>query len=284
MHEIYVIDGCKYDNPSIDYSNKDTYSEFQDKLIDFKTKLISDISSKTSKTYFKFGDGDFYFLNKKPKGSAKPGIRALKKPYFMINHKKFVEGSKQNDVYMSLITKTHSDMLQTYFKKTFDYPSEFVYGLIANKWITKYTTKNIGIIGADVKLEIINSLIQKQEYKEFLGIEKFSDYISIPQRFACDNLRKVNKSVIKQLEKSSSDLFLLGVGHVKSGMLHRLKEHSNAVFLDIGVGVDALAGIVNLTRPYFGGWTNYQLKNQSIYSEVDFLVNKINNIKNIKFI
>lgn len=284
MHEIYVIDGCKYDNPSKDYSNKDTYSEFQDKLIDFKTKLISDISSKTSKTYFKFGDGDFYFLNKKPKGSAKPGIRALKKPYFMINHKKFVEGSKQNDVYMSLITKNHSDMFQTYFKKTFDYPSEFVYGLIANKWITKYTTKNIGIIGADVKLEIINSLIQKQEYKEFLGIEKFSDYISVPQRFACDNLSKVNKSVIKQLEKSSSDLFLLGVGHVKSGMLHRLKEHSNAVFLDIGVGVDALAGIVNLTRPYFGGWTNYQLKNQSIYSEVDFLVNKNNNIKNIKLI
>ena len=75
---------------------------------------------------------------------------------------------------MSLITKNHSDMFQTYFKKTFDYPSKFVYGLIANKWITKYTTKNIGIIGADVKLEIINSLIQKQEYKEFLGIEKFS--------------------------------------------------------------------------------------------------------------
>ena len=143
--------------------------------------------------------------------------------------------------------------------------------------------------GSELKSEflipsVINSLIQKQEYKEFLGIEKFSDYISIPQRFACDNLRKVNKSVIKQLEKSSSDLFLLGVGHVKSGMLHRLKEHSNAVFLDIGVGVDALAGIVNLTRPYFGGWTNYQLKNQSIYSEVDFLVNKINNIKNIKFL
>ena len=76
------------------------------------------------------------------------------------------------------------------------------------------------------------------------------------------------------MEKSSSDLFLLGVGHVKSGMLHRLKEHSNAVFLDIGVGVDALAGIVNLTRPYFGG-DKLSTKKSNIYSEVDFWLIKL---------
>ena len=48
--------------------------------------------------------------------------------------------------------------------------------------------------------------------------------------------------------------------------------------------MDALAGVVNLTRPYFGNWTNFQLKNQRIYSEVDYLVNNVNRIDNIKLI
>ena len=42
---------------------------------------------KNNLTYYKFGDGDYYFLRKEPRGSAKPGRRALKRPYFLINHK-----------------------------------------------------------------------------------------------------------------------------------------------------------------------------------------------------
>jgi len=52
-------------------------------------------------------------------------------------------------------------------------------------------------------------------------------------------------------------LFLVSVGHVKSGLLSELKLFRNAVFLDVGVGIDALAGIVNLSRPYFGDWQNF---------------------------
>ena len=284
MNPKYLILDTEYLNPSSEYEDENLYSDFQNKLGFFKEEFLSNIYSDIPKTYYKFGDGDYYFLKKDPRGSAKPGKRAIKKPYFLINHRPFVNGATQNDYYMSLIPKMHKDMFEDYYKKNFDFPSEFVYGLTANKWLTSSTTTKIGLIGADIKLEIIFNLMNKQEYKEYLGLNEFTDYISIPQRFACDNLNKVYKSVSKKLEKSSAELFLLGIGHVKSGLLSRLKKHSNAVFLDIGIGVDALAGVVNLTRPYFGNWTNFQLKNQRIYSEVDYLVNNVNRIDNIKLI
>lgn len=284
MNPNYLILDTEYLNPNKEYEDENLYSEFQYKLEFFKKELLFNINSDIPKTYYKFGDGDYFFLKKDPRGSAKPGKRAIKRPYFMINHRSFIKGATQNDYYMSLIPKMHTDMFEDYFKKDFDFPSEFVYGLTANKWLTSSTTPKIGLIGADVKLEIISNLMNKQEYKEYLGVSEFTDYISIPQRFACDNLKKVYKSVSKDLEKSSADMFLLGIGHIKSGLLSRLKNHSNAVFLDIGVGIDALAGVVNLTRPYFGNWTNFQLKNQKIYSEVDYLVNNINRIDNIKLI
>ena len=75
------------------------------------------------------------------------------------------------------------------------------------------------------------------------------------------------------MKNSSSKLFLLGVGHVKSGLLSELKKIKNAVFLDIGVGIDALAGVINIKRPYFGLWNNFQIKNDSIYKEIDILIN-----------
>ena len=126
--------------------------------------------------------------------------------------------------------------------------------------------------------------MEKQEYKEYLGIENFSDYISIPQRFAADNLSKTKRLVKKQLTKANSNLFLVGIGHVKTGLLHEFKNYNRSVYLDIGVGMDALAGVVNLTRPYFGNWKNYQLKNSSLYKEIDFLVNKNNHVKNIHYL
>ena len=70
-------------------------------------------------------------------------------------------------------------------------------------------------------------------------------------------------------------IFLVGIGHVKSALLYKLKEYKKGVqFIDIGVGMDAVAGIVNNNRPYFGNWKNYRLKNETIYKDVDFLIRK----------
>lgn len=272
MNELFYIDNTLFKNPNIEYSNKNLYPNFQQKIDEFKKSIINNTNNQIPKTYYKFGDGDYYFLKKSALGSAKPGNRALKKPYFLINHKKFVEGAKKNDFYTTLLPSMHTKMFYEIFKKNFDFPSEIIYGLVANKWIFK-NIKKIGIIGADKKLELIHELMQHQEYREYLGLENFESYIQIPQKFACDNLNKTINTVRSQISSSNAKLYLVGVGHVKSGLLHELKNFNNSVFLDIGVGIDAIAGIVNVNRPYFGKWNNYQIKNSNLYKNIDYLIN-----------
>ena len=264
MLDKYKITNTIYLDPPKEFSNENLFQDFQLELNNFKTQIMNDIKNSNNNTYYKFGDGDYYFLKKDPKGSAKPGRRALKKPYYLINHKKFVEGSKQNNFYTSQIQTMHKNMFRELFGKPSDFPSEYIYGLVANKWFFNNINQNIGLIGADKKIELIHNLMEHNQYQEYIGVQKFTDYITIPQRFACDNLKKTIKTTKKQLLNSESKVFFVGVGHVKSGLLHELKNIKKAIYIDIGVGIDALAGIVNLTRPYFGQWENLPLKRKSI--------------------
>ena len=127
------------------------------------------------------------------------------------------------------------------------------------------------MIGAGAKLNIIKNLMEAPQYQEYLGLEKFEDYISLPQKFACDDLEATEKMVASQLMKSTSKIFLMGMGHVKSGLIHRLSKYRNAVFLDVGASIDALAGIIDVDRPYAGDWTNYQIDDVQLYKGIDFL-------------
>jgi len=281
VHKNFHIDNTTFINHNDVYDDPDVYPDFQYKLEAFKDLITNNIKENIAKTYFKFGDGDYYFLKKESFGSATPGRRALRKPYYLLPHKKFVKGSLLNDYYLTKIDKLHQEMYEELFKKEMDFPSEFVYGLTSNKWFLSKFKNDIGIIGADKKLEVIQMLMEKDEYKNYLQLDNFSDYIAIPQKFAVDKINQIKKQVKKKLEKSTSKIFLIGVGHVKSALLHHLPEYKDAQFIDIGVGIDALAGIVNNERPYFGNWRNYRIKDSKIYEEVDFLINK-NKIQNIK--
>ena len=120
-------------------------------------------------------------------------------------------------------------------------------------------------------MNIIKNLMEAPQYQEYLGLEKFEDYISLPQRFACDDLEATERMVGEQLKNSTSKIFLMGMGHVKSGLIHRLKKYTDAVFLDVGAAIDALSGIIDIERPYFGDWTNYQIDEIPLYEGVDFL-------------
>ena len=74
-----------------------------------------------------------------------------------------------------------------------------------------------------------------------------------------------------QLEKSKSKLFLLGIGHAKSGILHKFSQWKpNSVFLDVGAGIDMIAGSINSKRPFAGGWINYRIKDYD-YSNIDYM-------------
>ena len=269
--DLYKIDGTiNYDTEPC-FHNPDTYPRFQEELEEFKHLLIELVYLNEPKTFYKFGDGDYYFLRKEPVGSATPGRRALSKGYDQINHEAFVEGAELCDYYTCEIYPTNRARFADVISRKVDYPAEFGYGLVTNKWILETFSGRIGLIGADQKMNIIQNLMEAPQYQDYLGLEKFEDYISLPQKFACDDIDATEQMVAEQLKNSTSKIFLMGMGHVKSGLIHRLKKHANAVFLDVGASIDALAGIIDVNRPFAGDWTNYQIDEPHLYEGVDFL-------------
>ena len=271
MENIYKIEGSIFKNPPSEYSDKTVFPDFQNQLEIFKNTLKKQVKDGNGVTYYKFGDGDYFFLKKEGVGSAKPGNRALSKKYWRINHKEFKKGSKKNHFYLCEIINSNKNYFNEIFKKNFDYPAEFVYGLTSNRWLTNTFSGKIGIIGAKEKIELIRNLLEHEIYKEYLGLDQFLDYIEIPQKFACDDINNLRKKVSAQLKNSKSEVFLYGIGHVKSGLSYLFPEYKKAVYLDIGSGVDALAGIIDKQRPYFGNWTNYKLNDDSFYKNIDYL-------------
>ena len=269
--DMYKIDGTVNNDTDSSFENKDTYPNFQEQLIEFKELLVNLVDSNQSKTFYKFGDGDYFFLKKQSVGSAAPGRRALSKSYLDIDHQQFVEGSKLCDYYTCEIYPLNRQRFSEVIDKKIDYPAEFGYGLVANKWLLQTFAGKIGLIGANTKMNIIQNLMEAPQYQEYLGISKFEDYISLPQRFACDDLDATEKMVGDQLKNSTSKIFLMGMGHVKSGLIHRLKKYTDAVFLDVGASIDAIAGIIDVDRPFVADWVNYQIDEREMYEDVDLL-------------
>ena len=269
--DLYKIDGTINNDTEPCFHNPDTYPKFQEELEEFKHLLIELVYLNEPKTFYKFGDGDYFFLRKEPVGSATPGKRALSKGYDQINHEAFVEGAQLCDYYTCEIYPTNRGRFAQVIDRKVDYPAEFGYGLVTNKWLLETFSGRIGLIGADEKMNIIQNLMEAPQYQDYLGLEKFEDYISLPQKFACDDIDATEQMVAEQLKNSTSKIFLMGMGHVKSGLIHRLKKHANAVFLDVGASIDALAGIIDVNRPFAGDWTNYQIDEPHLYEGVDFL-------------
>jgi len=270
--DLYKIEGTKNLDSHPCFSGPEIYPNFQEQLEEFKSLLISLVENNESKTFYKFGDGDYFFLKKEAVGSATPGRRALSKSYDEIDHEQFVEGAHLCDYYTcEIYPENRSKFREVILRQEINFPSEYSYGLVANKWLLKTFAGKIGIIGADKKVKIIQSLMEAPQYQEYLELEKFEDYLTIPQQFACDDLEKTEKAIARQLKKSTSKIFLVGIGHVKSGLMHRLKKYTDAVFLDVGSSIDALAGIIDVNRPFFGDWTNYQIDDQKLYKNIDYL-------------
>ena len=267
----YKIEGTINNDQNPCFHDETVYPKFQEELEEFKHLLIELVYLNEPKTFYKFGDGDYYFLNKIPTGSATPGRRALSKSYDEINHDAFVKGAQECDYYTCEIYPENRVNFIDVIQRRIDYPAEFGYGLVANKWLLKTFAGQIGLIGAGLKLNIIKNLMEAPQYQEYLGLEKFEDYISLPQKFACDDLDATEEMVASQLMKSTSKIFLMGMGHVKSGLIHRLSKYRNAVFLDVGASIDALAGIIDVDRPYAGDWTNYPIDDVQLYKGIDFL-------------
>jgi hypothetical protein len=255
------------------FNNPELYPNFQQEFIEFQQLILKLKNSTDPVSILRYGDGDHFVLTKKEIGSATPGRRALGVSYSELkNHQEFIEGVLKNDYISAEIFPT----ARNYFKELYpdrkiDFPLEFIYGVIANKWLFNVLKdKKVGIIGASEKLYLIKELMEYKEYKEYLGINGFTDYIHFPQKYACDDIELVEEFVANQLKSSTSDIFLLGIGHAKLALLHRFKKYRNVAFIDVGCGIDAIAGCINITRPYFFDWINYRIEGYN-YSDIDYL-------------
>jgi hypothetical protein len=268
--DIYKIQGTTNLDNHLCFHNENTYPNFQNHLQNFKTHVRRLVDNKESATFYKFGDGDGRFLSKDPIGSATPGARALSKSYDNIEHERFIDGAQKCDYYTCEIYPENRHMFSQVINKEINYPAEYGYGLVANKWLFENFKGRIGLIGASEKLYLIEELIQYPEYQSYLGINSFCDYIHFPQKYACDDIDLVEEFIGNQLVTSTADIFLLGIGHAKSGLLHTFTKYKKAVYLDVGAGIDMIAGCINIRRPYAGDWTNFRIKNYD-YSNIDYL-------------
>lgn len=137
-------------------------------------------------------------------------------------------------------------------------PLDIIYGLISNKWIFKTFKNRIGLIGSFKKLDIIKHLMTYKEYQDYLNIDYFTDYIGIVEIAALDD-KELETKVIGGIERSNCDLFLIGCGVSKLKFYHLLKDHNKKCFyLDVGNGIDMIAGLGDNRRPYCGEWINYK--------------------------
>ena len=277
--EEFLISGARNLNRNPGYTRAELQPDFQSLLQKFKSEVLYFLRNSEARTYFKFGDGDYYFLNGIPKGSAKPGRRAISKELTANELKLFRSNATTADTYLCEILPENREMFSEVFQNQgITYPAEFVYGLIANRWLLQIPDIKVGLIGAAEKLELIEHLMSFSEYKEYLGIDRFHNYVKIPQKFACDDLSARIDEIRIGLEKSHCNLYLVGIGHLKSGVLGELTQFSNSVFVDIGSGIDALAGVIDKDRPYFGGWVNYKSRAFE-YTKIDLLQYRRSTIK-----
>ena len=269
--DLYKIDGTINLDKHSCFNDENTFPQFQEGLELFKNHLKQLVESRDSATFYKFGDGDYRFLTAQEVGSAKPGNRALSLSYTEIDLQAHKDGANKCDFYTCELYPENKQMFSDVIDRDINYPAEYGYGLVANKWLMKEFKSSIGILGAQPKVMIIQELMEYSEYQDYLGLEKFKDYIYFPQKFAADDLDKLESIVRPQLEKSTSKIFLLGIGHAKSGILHKFSEWKpNSIFLDVGAGIDMIAGSINIRRPYAGDWTNYRIKKYD-YSNIDYL-------------
>lgn len=285
MHELYFIDGTKNIEPEqlngIEYCNPTFYPKFQEKIIWLKDLLLNYFEENKGIVILRVYDGEFYFLKKIVAGNGP------RRHYTKALTDKFIQPFKDGCYRVDLISvQMNINQLNIYNSifpdRPVDFPMDIIYGLTANRWLLKTFKNNIALIGGSEKLQLIKKLMEYQEYRDYIDNDFFLDYINVPERFSCDNTDLLLKDIGEQIKNSSARVFLFGIGIAKMAISWKFKEYKNALFIDIGCGMSALAGVCGIDRPYFGDWKNFRIKNYD-YSAVDPMDFNENN-GNVKYL
>lgn len=273
----YRIDNCKTYNfrDLVELKNPFTLSKpLQEYYEELKKIIKENLKEKRKFSIIRLGDGEAYFLQGKYHGNIKKrhltdkttndlDLEEWKKYYFKNDLKTY-------DINWSL-RKLWQPIEGKKIKNNF-FPLNTTYALIATRDLFKITENyKVGIIGPESKIKIIKSLIKNGQYQQYLGIKHFSAYINVPQTGACNDVNYLFKNIVNQIKNSTKcDIYLVGIGIAKLNLLSRLRDELNIFLLDIGTGVDALAGIIPKDKPFFGDWVNYKIKNYD-YDKINLL-------------
>ena len=271
MHDLYKIEGTSNIEPEQlygpEYNDPAFYPRFQEKISWLKELLIKYTNDKKGLVILRVYDGEFNFLKKLAIGNGP--VRHYSRPLTDEFVNKFKEGVYKVD-YVSV--QLNINMLQIYKtifpKRPVDFPMDIIYGLVANRWIFKTFKNKIALIGGTEKLKLIKQLMEYPEYRLYIENDYFTDYIEVPERFSCDDPECLIANIGEKIKHSNAEIFLFGIGVAKMAIAWQFKQYKEAVFLDIGCGMSALAGTCGIDRPYFGSWKNYRLKNYD-YISVD---------------
>jgi len=272
MHDIYKIENTSNKDPEqlngIEYNDPNFYANFQKDITELKEICENVVSNKLSFVIMRVYDGEFYFLNKNVVGNGPK--RHYSKQLTDSFVKPFKDGCYKVDILscqlnIGMLNKFNS--IITNPKPKF-IPMDIIYGLFANKWILTTFKNKISLIGGNEKLKVIKELMNYEEYRKYVCNDYFCEYISVPERFSCDNTDNLVKEIGDKIKNSTGEIFLFGIGISKMAMAYKFKDYKNALFIDIGCGMSGLAGTLETHRPYFGSWVNYRIKNYD-YSKMD---------------
>jgi len=271
MLNLYNLEGTKdINNNRKDktYKNPNTWPTYQDDFEKFKEDLIN---NKNPRVLLRVYDGEFWFLKKRKVGNV--GKRHVTKDLTDEFIKPFYENSLKCDKFTSHLTvmsggSMHKLYTDIYGSKKIDYPMEFHYAIVLNKWIFKNFKNEIGLIGGSEKIKVIKELMKYEQYRNYLGIDYFTDYIEIPERHSCNNPIELEKNIALQLKNSKAKIFLFGMGISKLSVAYKFKDFYPAIYIDIGGAFSALSGFITKNRPYAAYWTNFRIKKYD-YSKLD---------------
>lgn len=243
---------------------------YQDGYQEFQEQILRAYRGDSSFTLIRINDGEYYFLTNRDHGNVLPGRR-----HFRIQHDEsfrqlFWEGFQDADlVGVGLNWAWRDDFIGRHTISNMFIPHEYVMISVASRWLIT-SLNSLGLIGAQPKLELVRRLLQYPEYCSYLGREAFDAFIPTPQLFAGDSPDELAHYLTARVQESSCRAFLVGMGIAKLAVLSQVAKSTGRVFIDVGTGIDALAGVVNPERPYMGSWRNFQLDEPSLYRDIDY--------------
>ena len=234
-------------------------------------------------TVLRLNDGEAYFLQGKLHGNVIRRHLTNPKNYnpsewrerlWRNNRLTFHISPRMRRLWTPVIGK---DVMRSFF------PMHAVYALVATRRLFQVCgTAKVGFVGAHEKLLLIEELLSYGRYREYLGIRGNCGFYAVPQTGACNEPRELTADLLTRMRTDPSDVYLVGMGIAKIYALPELCEELGGVFLDVGHGLDAIAGIVPKDKQFFGSWTNFKVSPDS-YRDVEMLGQKLSTARIERF-